>query len=199
MGFTRSELLAYEGARVPDLVGSEPRLVFVGINPGLWTAAVGAHFARRGNRFYPALYRAGITAWQLDGSRGLRRGDEEHLLARGIAITNIVAWASARAQDLSTADLREGAAQLEARLASWKPHVVAILGVTAYRTAFARPGAQRGRQRECVGGAPLWVLGNPSGLNAHESVDSLARAYREPAAAAGVPLDPPRWAEAHPR
>lgn len=196
MGFTRAQLRAFEGAMVPDLVGDDPRLVFVGINPGLWTAAVGTHFARRGNRFYPALYRAGITRWQLEAAEGLSPADEAHLLARGVAITNICERASARADELSAADLREGAARLEQRIAAWAPPVVAVLGVTAYRIACGRRDAVAGKQPERLGGARLWVLGNPSGLNAHENVDSLARAYREPAVAAGVPLDPPRWDEA---
>lgn len=193
MGFTRAELLAYDGVEVPDLVGANPRLVFVGINPSLRTAAVQAHFARRGNRFYPALYRAGITAWQLDAADGLDPADERHLVEQGVAITNLVARATASAGELSADELRRGAHALESRLAAWGARVVAVLGVTAYRTAFGRRHARTGRQPERLADAPLWVLGNPSGLNAHERVDTLARAYREPALAAGVPLDPPRW------
>lgn len=191
MGFTRAELEAFRGASVPDLVGTvPPRLVFVGINPGLWTAATGTHFAHPSNRFYPALHRAGITDRELDRVAGLTAEDRVHLLERGVAITNLVPRATARASELSTEELRAGAASLRARLRTWCPQVVAIAGVTAYRTAFGVPGAQLGRQASGWDGAQLWLVPNPSGLNAHETTDSLASAYAAPAIAAGV-LDPP--------
>jgi len=187
VGFTEQELERYRDAVVPDLVGAEPpRLVFVGINPGLWTAATQTHFAHPGNRFYPALHRAGITDRELDRVAGLRDEDRDHLLARGIAITNVVPRATARASELTREELREGGAALVERLRSWQPRVVAIAGVTAYRAAFGRPKAALGRQPEPLADAELWVVPNPSGLNAHETTDSLAAWYRQAAVAAGL-------------
>lgn len=195
MGFTRDELEAHRGETVPDLIGdAAPRLVFVGINPGLWTAATQTHFAYPGNRFYPALHLAGITARELEFVDGMPAADRQHLLDRGIAMTNVCARATAKASELSTTELREGGAALEQRLRDWEPDVVAIAGITAYRTAFRDRGAEAGRQDRELGGAPLWVVPNPSGLNAHETVESLARWYRQPAEEAGLPLHPPRWA-----
>lgn len=188
MGFTRAELESFRNATVPDLLGSHTRLLFVGINPGLWTAAVQTHFARRGNRFYPALFRAGITDWQIDGSAGISPKDKQHLLDKGIGITNVVARATARADELSTAELVEGAHQLTDRVAAINPRIVAILGITAYRSAFRRPRAMAGEQPERLGPAQLWVAPNPSGLNAHAQVGDLAAAYRELAVAAGIPV-----------
>ncbi|MDX1659169.1 MAG: mismatch-specific DNA-glycosylase [Nitriliruptorales bacterium] len=193
MGFTQAELQRHAGEVVADLIGDDPRLVFVGINPGLWTAAAEAHFAHPGNRFYPALYLAGITDREIDASGGYSPADVAHLEERGIAITNIVDRATARADELGREELERGADALRAKLAAWRPAVVAIVGITAYRTAFGRRGATAGEQEEDLAGARLWVLGNPSGLNAHETTGSLARAYRQPAEAAGIPLDPPRW------
>jgi double-stranded uracil-DNA glycosylase len=187
VGFTRAELEAFRDAVVADLVGADPpQLVFVGINPGLWTAATGTHFAHPGNRFYPALHRAGITDHELDRVTGLSDADRRQLTDRGIAITNLVPRATAKASELTREELRAGGATLVERLTRWGPGVVAIAGVTAYRTAFGRPRAQVGRQPELLAGAQLWVVPNPSGLNAHETVDSLAAHYRQVAAAAGV-------------
>lgn len=184
--FTRAELLRHHGATVDDFVGDDVRLLFVGINPGLWTAAVNAHFARPGNRFWPALHRAGITPWQVDASDGMRPVDVEMLHARGIGISNLAPNASARADELTPDDLLHGAARLEATVARLRPRVVAVLGLTAYRQAFHRPKAKAGPQEELLAGAALWVLPNPSGLNAHETVDSLATAYAAAARAAGL-------------
>ena len=185
--FTREELARYVGATVPDVVGDvPPRLVFVGINPGLWTAATGTHFAHPSNRFYPALHQAGITDRELDRVGGLSDADRAALVDRGIAITNLVARATARASELSSDELRAGAEELVARLSVWRPQVVAIAGVTAYRTAFRRPRAQLGAQEERLAGAALWLVPNPSGLNAHETTATLAARYREVAVAAGV-------------
>jgi TDG/mug DNA glycosylase family protein len=186
VGFTAAALDALYGRTLPDTVGPGLRLLFVGINPGLHTVAVQAPFARRGNRFYPALYRAGITDRAIDASAGLSDDDRAHLFDRGVGITSLVAAATRRADELSRAQLVEGAVALEARVAALKPEVVAMLGITAYRTAFARPAALPGRQPEMVGGRELWVVPNPSGLNAHETVASLAAAYRAAAVAAGV-------------
>ncbi|SDY47139.1 mismatch-specific DNA-glycosylase [Herbiconiux ginsengi] len=190
MGFTRAELESYRGKPVPDVRGDGLRLLIVGINPGLHTAAVQAPFSRRGNRFYAALYRAGILDHVIDASEGFQPGDREHLIARGVGLTSLVAGATARADELSTRQLLEGAAALESRVAELRPAVVAMLGITAYRIAFSRPHAVVGRQPETLAGAELWVVPNPSGLNAHESVDSLAVAYREVAIAAGIPVYP---------
>lgn len=186
--FTRAELAAFQGATVDDLLpppGQSLRLLFVGINPGLWTAATNAHFARKGNRFWPALHRAGITPWLVDASSGMRDTDTAMMLDRGIGITNVVEVATARADELTTEQLRAGGRRLVALVAERQPAVVAVLGLTAYRAAFGTP-ATPGRQDEPLAGAELWVLPNPSGLNAHETLDSLADAYRRAAVAAGV-------------
>jgi len=186
VGFSREELERFRGAAVPDLVGDKTRLLFVGINPGLWTAAVQAHFARRGNRFYPALYAAGIVDRIIDASSGYRDTDRAQLVERGIGITNLVPRATARADELSAVELAGGGRDLLTRVERIGPRVVAILGITAYRTAFARPTAKAGRQPEDLGAAQLWVVPNPSGLNAHSSLADLATAYRAAAVAAGI-------------
>ncbi|MGY2704669.1 MULTISPECIES: mismatch-specific DNA-glycosylase [unclassified Nocardioides] len=184
--FTRAELLSYRDHEVPDLVGPGLKLLFVGINPGLWTAATRTHFASPSNRFYPALYAAGIIEEPLSPSGGMTDADRDLLRSRGIGITNIVRRATARADELTRAELRAGAAELEATVRRTSPRVVAILGITAYRTAFDRKLATPGRQPEPLAGAELWVVPNPSGLNAHETAASLAVAYAEAARAAGV-------------
>jgi TDG/mug DNA glycosylase family protein len=189
--FTRADLESFRDATVPDLVGDAVRLLIVGINPGLWTAAVQAHFARRGNRFYPALYQAGITDRPIDASHGYTDDDRRHLIERGIGITNLVARATARADELDAEELRAGARSLVRRVCAIRPNVVAVLGVTAYRTAFARPRALTGRQPTDLGGRPLWVVPNPSGLNAHARLADLAAAYREVAEAAGIAVYEP--------
>jgi TDG/mug DNA glycosylase family protein len=192
--FTRAELESYRDREVPDLVGPDPRLVIVGINPGLWTAAVQTHFARPGNRFYPALLKAGIIEHPINPSEGMTDADRAMLVSRGIAITNLVRRATARADELSRDELSAGRHHLEEFVATHRPRVVAVLGVTAYRHAFGQPRAVLGRQPTDLAGAELWVVPNPSGLNAHDTVDSLARAYAEPARAAGVLSGTPRAA-----
>jgi TDG/mug DNA glycosylase family protein len=190
--FTRAELDTFRGRSLPDLLGPDVRLLFVGINPGLRTAAVQAHFGGGSNRFYPALYRAGITDRLISASSGLDPDDLAHLIARGVGITNLFAGASARADELTTAQLRSGAKALAERVALIRPNVVAMLGITAYRVAFDTPAAAVGRQPELLGGAPLWVVPNPSGLNAHSPLAALATAYREVAIVAGIEVfDPP--------
>lgn len=183
---TRELLAAARGRTVPDLLGPGLRLCFVGINPSLRTAAVGAHFAHPGNRFWPALHQAGLTTRRLDVADGMSDADANEVLARGIGITNLVARATARADELAPTELRDGAAALEDRLAPLEPRVVAVAGVTAYRTGFARPRAVGGLQPERLAGAALWVVPNPSGLNAHETVASLAAWYGRAADAAGM-------------
>lgn len=172
---------------MPDLVGPDCRLLFVGINPGLWTAATGAHFARPGNRFYPALHAAGIVDRVVDASAGLSDTDRDLLFDAGIGITNVAARATATAGELSDAELRAGGAALIGRVEQIAPRVVAVAGITAYRTAFGRRKARPGKQDERLGGVELWVVPNPSGLNAHETIASLAVAYRAAADAAGLP------------
>ena len=184
--FSRAELETYRDTTVPDLLGPGLRLLFAGINPGLWTAAVQTHFARPGNRFYPALQRAGILDRTIDPGAGMTDGDRAYLVDRGIGITNLVARTTARADELSAEELRAGASTLRTLVERTRPRVVAVAGVTAYRKGFGRPGATTGRQAEHLGTAELWIVPNPSGLNAHDTVETLARAYAEPAHAAGV-------------
>ena len=186
MGYTRAELDSFRGATVPDLLGDRVSLLFVGINPGLWTAAAQAHFARRGNRFYPALYRAGITDRLIDASQGYTAADRAHLLGRGLGITNLVPRATARADELTADELRDGGRRLGTVVRSCQPEVVAVLGITAYRLAFGNARTRTGRQPAGIGDAELWVVPNPSGLNAHETVDSLATSYREVGVAARI-------------
>ncbi len=189
MGFTRAELEAFRDRTVPDVVGPGLRLLFVGINPGLWTAATRTHFAHPGNRFYPALLRAGIITRPIDPGAGMTAEDRAHLRERGIGLTNLVPRATARADELSKEELRAGGRELLAFVHEHRPQVVALAGITAYRTAFGVPAAKVGEQPGTFGGARLWVVPNPSGLNAHATVASLAEAYAEPARAAGVLRD----------
>nr|WP_221634284.1 mismatch-specific DNA-glycosylase [Nocardioides luti] len=168
------------------MLGPDLRLLFVGINPGLWTAATQTHFAHPVNRFYPALLRAGIIEHPVDPSAGMTDADRGHLTSRGIGISNLVRRATAKASELTAAELREGGAALEALVRRTSPRVVAVAGITAYRSAFGQPKAVPGRQPDPLAGAELWVVPNPSGLNAHETVASLAEAYAAPARAAGV-------------
>jgi double-stranded uracil-DNA glycosylase len=186
VGFTRAELDSYRDATVPDLVGDDVKLLFVGINPGLWTAATQTHFAHPGNRFYPALRRAGIIDVDIDRARGMTDADRAAFVARGLGITNLVPRATARASELSPAELVAGGRRLTSFVAAHRPRVVALAGITAYREAFGHRHAVAGRQPERLNDAELWVVPNPSGLNAHETLDSLAAAYAAVATAAGV-------------
>ena len=186
VGFSRAELEAFRDATVPDLIGPGLRLLVVGINPGLWTAATSTHFAHPGNRFYPALLRAGVIDRVIDRGTGMTDDDRRYLVERGIGITNLVARATPRASELTAVELRAGGDRLRGFVAEHRPRVVAVAGVTAYREAFGRRDAVLGRQPDGVGDAELWVVPNPSGLNAHETIDSLADAYRAPAVAAGI-------------
>ncbi|HLM21856.1 MAG TPA: mismatch-specific DNA-glycosylase [Propionibacteriaceae bacterium] len=184
--FTQAELQSFRNASVPDLFGPGLKLLFVGINPGLWTAATQTHFAHPGNRFYPALRLAGIIDRDLDRGEPMTDQDRAYLVARGIGITNLVNRATARADELSPAELRAGRTRLEAFVAQHQPVVVAVAGLTAYRAAFADPKARAGQQADRLFGSRVWVVPNPSGLNAHETIGSLAQAYAEPARVAGV-------------
>jgi double-stranded uracil-DNA glycosylase len=167
------------GRTIPDVIAPGLAVLFCGINPGLYSAATGHHFARPGNRFWPALHRAGFTPRQLHPS------EQEELLSFRLGVTNLVARATAGAAELAAAELVEGARSLAGKVRRYRPRWVAIVGVTAYRVAYGRPKATFGRQPETIDGTGIWVLPNPSGLNAHYTVDTLAAAFAELRAAAG--------------
>ena len=167
------ELDAARDKTIPDVAGPGLRVLFAGINPGLYSAATGYHFARPGNRFWPALHASGFTP------RLFRPAEQQQLLALGLGITNVVARATARADELTSAEIRAGGRVLTAKVTRLAPRWLAIVGVTAYRTAFGHPGAKTGPQEERMGETRLWVLPNPSGLNAHWTAPQLAKAYRE--------------------
>ena len=168
---TRQELAAAYGRQVPDLVGPDLRVLLVGINPSLWAGWSGLHFGRPSNRLWVTLDQAGLTP------RRLRPQDTDDLLAAGIGITNLVARATARADELTDEEIRAGVPRLRALVDRWRPAQVAVLGVTAYRVAFGRRNAVVGLQDESLGGVRLWVLPNPSGLNAHYQQPALTAAY----------------------
>ena len=155
------------------IVGPRLDVLFVGINPSLRSAEVGHNFARPGNRFYPALHAAGFTP------RLLAPEEDGDLPAYGVGITNIAARPTRAADELSREELRAGAAELEALVTAVQPRLVAILGLTAYRTAFGRKTATMGLQEDTIGGRPVWILPNPSGLNAHYKPADFARLYAE--------------------
>ncbi|MFI7605291.1 G/U mismatch-specific DNA glycosylase [Micromonospora sp. NPDC049366] len=170
---TRDELTAAADRLLPDVIAPGLDVLFVGINPGLWSAATGWHFARPGNRFWPALHRGGFTP------RLMHPSEQDELPGYGLGITNMVARASARADELTAAELVAGAALLGAKVARYRPRWVAVVGVTAYRIGFARPKATFGEQPEPLADARVWVLPNPSGLNAHFTPVSLGAAFAE--------------------
>jgi TDG/mug DNA glycosylase family protein len=178
---TRADLLAARGRGLPDVLGPGLAVVLCGINPGLYSAATGHHFARPGNRFWPALHRGGLTP------RQLAPAEQAELLSYGLGITNLVDRATARADELTAEDLRAGAALLAGKVRRFRVGCVAVLGVTAYRTAFGRPQATVGRQEAFIAGARAWVLPNPSGLNAHYTLDALAAEIARLKAAAWSP------------
>jgi double-stranded uracil-DNA glycosylase len=186
VGFTREQLEAFRGHSVPDLIGPGLRLLIVGINPGLWTAATQTHFCHPSNRFYPALRASGLIALDFDAATGMTDDDRRRLVERGIGITNLVARATVRASEVTAGELRAGAARLESTVAEHRPRVVAVAGVTAYRSAFQKPAAVLGPQEDGIDGAELWVVPNPSGLNAHETPESLAGWFRRVGSAAGL-------------
>lgn len=193
MGPTRDELQDQYGRSVPDLFGDGVKLLLVGINPGLYTAWSGIHFMAPSNRFWPAMVKAGLidrvpTSEALaDGTtRVMAESDRAGLIDRGVGITNLVQRATARADELVPAELVAGGERLAGLVADVRPEVVAIMGIGAYRVAFSRRKSRRGRQDEDLAGAALWILGNPSGLNAHETVDTIAAQLRTVAEEAGV-------------
>jgi double-stranded uracil-DNA glycosylase len=168
---TSAELAAAAGRTIPDVTAPALRVLFAGINPGLYSAATGHHFARPGNRFWPALHESGFT------SRLLRPDEQDELPGLGLGITNVVARATARADELGADELIAGGRALTAKVRSLRPHWLAVVGLTAYRTAFGRPGARVGRQEDAAGETPVWVLPNPSGLNAHWRLAALAEEF----------------------
>lgn len=170
---TKQQLLAARDKTVRDVIAPRLRVLFSGINPGLYTAAVGHHFARPGNRFWPALYAAGFT------KRLLSPFDERELLKSGYGITNVVMRTTATADELSAQELREGGKKLAAKVQRYKPQFLAVLGLGAYRAAWNQPKARIGRQQELIGDTVLWVLPNPSGLNAHYQARELALLFSE--------------------
>lgn len=176
----KEDLEAARDRVLPDLLRPGLRIVFCGINPGLWSAATGHHFARPGNRFWPALHAAGLTPRQLDPS------EQEELLPLGLGLTNVVPRASARADELTPQEYVEGGAALRAKVEEHAPAWLAVLGVTAYRAAFGDRTAQMGEQDVSWGPTRLWVLPNPSGLNAHWPAAALADEFRRLGRAAGV-------------
>src|SRR5688500_17734358 len=170
---TREELLAAKDKTLPDVIAPGLRVLFCGINPGLYTAAIGHHFGRPGNRFWPTLHRAGFTP------RLLSPYEEQELLTLGYGITNVVDRATAAADELAPEEYGEGGRRLAAKLRKYRPAVLAVVGVGAYRTAFARPKAQVGAQETPLEGSAVWVLPNPSGLNANYQMDRLVEVFSD--------------------
>jgi double-stranded uracil-DNA glycosylase len=180
---TANELLEANGRTIPDVIAPGLAVLFCGINPGLWSAWSGHHFARPGNRFWPALHRSGFTP------RQFRPDEQAELTGLGLGITNVVDRGSARADELTRAELRAGGAALAEKVTRYAPRWLAVLGITAYRDAFERPKAVMGRQEHAIGTTRIWVLPNPSGLNASWTTPRLAGAFTELHRAAGVGTD----------
>jgi TDG/mug DNA glycosylase family protein len=169
---TKAELEAAAGKSIKDVVAPNLKVLFCGINPGLYTAATGHHFARPGNRFWPALHAAGFT------ERLLHPSEQRELLALGFGVTNLVNRATVAADELDQKELRAGRDRLERTVRRYRPRTVAVVGIGAYRVAFDRPRAKEGPQEETLGGARLWVLPNTSGLNANHRPADFARAFK---------------------
>jgi TDG/mug DNA glycosylase family protein len=169
---TRSDLAAAYGRAVPDLIAPDLKVLFCGINPSLYSAATGHHFARPGNRFWPALYGAGFTR------RLLEPHEEQLLLEEGVGITNLVSRATATAAELTDAELRGGRRKLARKVHRFRPGCVAIVGIGAFRIGFDRPRARVGLQSDPLGTSAVWVLPNPSGLNANHQLPDLVNAFR---------------------
>ena len=170
---SKEQLLAATAKTVRDVIAPDLNVLFCGINPGLYTAAVGHHFARPGNRFWPTLHASGFT------ERLLSPFDERELLKFGLGITNVVRRATPTADLLTKEEIIEGGKRLSSKVLRYRPRILAILGVGAYRVAFNKPKAALGRQSEMIGGTIVWVLPNPSGLNANYQRPDLARLFRE--------------------
>lgn len=170
---TKAEVAAAEGRTLPDVIAPHLDVLFCGINPGLYTAAVQQHFGRPGNRFWPVLHRAGFTP------RLFHPSEQYELLQHGCGITNLVARATATAAELTPEELAKGAKVLEKKVRRYAPRVLAIVGISAYRTAFARPKAAMGLQPERIASTSIWVLPNPSGLNANYRPEELVALFAE--------------------
>ena len=170
---TKEELAAAVGQQVPDIIAPSLKVLFCGINPSVYSVVVGHHFARPGNRFWRTLHAAGFT------DHTFSPAEDRALLRLGYGLTNVVERATVAAADLAPDELIEGRRQLEAKVQQYRPAWLAILGIGAYRSAFARPKAALGLQDERVGGARVWILPNPSGLNAHYPPAELARLFGE--------------------
>lgn len=168
---TRAQLEAARKKTLRDVIGPGLRVLFVGINPGLYTTAIGHHFGRPGNRFWPALHLGGFTETQVSPF------DDRSLLERGLGLTNLVARTTAVASELTKAELAAGGKKLRAKVRKHRPRVVAFLGMDAFRTAFGVKDAAIGEQPDLLEGAVVWVLPNPSGLNAHYQLPDLARLF----------------------
>lgn len=168
---TADELAAAHGRSIPDVIAPNLRVLFCGINPGLWSGATGRHFARPGNRFWPALYASGFTP------RLIEPAAQRELTTLGLGITNVVARTTARADELTKEEYRAGGLALTAKVRRYRPAWLAVLGIGAYRTGFGRPKAVVGRQSETIDETGIWVLPNPSGLNAHWTAAALAEAF----------------------
>jgi TDG/mug DNA glycosylase family protein len=179
---TREQLLAAYGKTIRDVIAPDLRILLIGINPGLYSAAVGHHFARPGNRFWPALYGAGFT------DRLLAPAEERQLLDRGYGITNLVDRATAQAAELTEKDFSNGVKRLEKKVVRFRPRCVAFLGISAYQAAVDRRSTAVGPQTARFGGARVWLLPNPSGLNAHYQIPVLIRLFRD----LRLRMDPPR-------
>src|SRR5262249_2059333 len=170
---TKEEILAAAGKTLPDVIAPNLRVLFCGINPGLYTAAVQQHFSRPGNRFWPVLHGAGITP------RLFHPSEQRELRSLGYGIPNLGARATASAAELTDDELAEGARILERKVRRHAPRVLAVVGIGAYRTAFARPRAKLGLQEETISATGIWILPNPSGLNANYQPAQLVKLFRE--------------------
>ncbi|MGH2699367.1 MAG: G/U mismatch-specific DNA glycosylase [Actinomycetota bacterium] len=168
---TRAEVAAAAGKKVPDVIAPGLRVLFCGINPGLYSGATGHHFARPGNRFWPALHHSGFTPHRIHPF------DEHELIDYRLGITNFVERATARAGEVSHDELRAGRRRLEAKVRRFKPRWLALCGISAYRVVFAEKQAAVGPQERAIGDTRVWLLPNPSGLNAHYQLDALAREF----------------------
>jgi double-stranded uracil-DNA glycosylase len=178
---TKDQLAAAQDTTIPDVLAPGLDVLFCGINPGLYSGALKQHFARPGNRFWPALHNGGFTP------RLYLPEEQEQLLDLKLGITNVVARTTARADELTGDELREGGKLLEAKVLEYRPRWLAVVGITAYRTAFGFPEARVGRQEHRIGDTDVWVLPNPSGLNAHWQLPAMVAEYARLRSAAGGP------------
>jgi len=170
---SKAQLVEAKGKTVPDVIAKNLCVLFCGINPGLYTAAVGHHFARPGNRFWPALHKSGFT------DRLLSPFDERELLKNYLGITNVVSHATASASEVTKEDFVKGGRILRRKVSRYRPRIVAVLGIEAYRKAFGCVNVEIGQQEETIGAAKLWVLPNPSGLNANYQLKDFTRLFRK--------------------